>query len=442
MSWRTLPQSLGVDVLALKAAAFELSPDPAMVVDAAGALVAVNEAAEALFGQGLGLLARGRFSAALPPGSALVSLLDRAIEEGARVRERGVQITLFGLAPFEADGAAAPLGDGSVLLTLTVRAGLGAERAGAEAAGGLRSIVGLGRMLAHEIKNPLAGIRGAAQLLKSGAKAEDAPLAQLIVDETDRVRRLVDRMEAFSDDALPALSPLNIHQILDRVRALAANGVADGLALTEQYDPSLPPVLGDEDQLIQVFLNLVKNAAEAAHARGDGRGAIGIYTAYRHGVRVRALAANGVADGLGLKEYYDPSLPPVSGDEDQLIQVFLNLVKNAAEAAHSRGDGRGAIGIHTAYRHGVRVRAAKGQALRGAPLEVRVQDNGPGVPAHLREHLFQPFVTSKANGAGLGLALVSKLVAAHGGLFDFESEPGRTVFRVLLPIATEEDAPG
>ena len=372
MSWRTLPQSLGVDVLALKAAAFELSPDPAMVVDATGALVAVNEAAEALFGQGLGLLARGRFSAALPPGSALVSLLNRAIEENAKVRERGVQITLFGLAPFEADGAAAPLGDGSVLLTLSVKAGLGAERGGAEAAGGLRSIVGLGRMLAHEIKNPLAGIRGAAQLLKSSAKAEDAPLAQLIVDETDRVRRLVDRMEAFSDDALPALAPLNVHQVLDRVRALAANGVADGLVLREQYDPSLPPVLGDEDQLIQIFLNLVKNAAEAAHSRGDGRGEIAVYTAYRHGVRVRA---------------------------------------------------------------------AKGQALRGAPLEVRVVDNGPGVPAHLREHLFQPFVTSKANGAGLGLALVSKLVAAHGGLLDFESEPGRTVFRVLLPIASEEDVP-
>ena len=369
MSGRTQSQMVGVqDPNTIKAAAFELSPDPAFVVDASGALAAVNEAAETLFGQGLALLARGRFLAALPPSSALVSLLHRALNEGVRVRERAVQIALFGLPPFEADGAAVPLGDGSVLLTLRVRAGLGGDGRADDAAG-LRSLIGLSRMLAHEIKNPLAGIRGAAQLLKTGAKAEDAPLAQLIVDETDRVRRLVDRMEAFSEDTQPALTPINIHQVLDRVRALAANGFADDLVLKESFDPSLPPVLGDEDQLIQVFLNLVKNAAEAAHARGDGRGE---------------------------------------------------------------------ITIHTAYRHGVRVRGAAGQAFRGAPIEVRIQDNGPGVTEAIRTSLFQPFVTSKAMGAGLGLALVAKMVAAHGGLIDFESEPGRTVFRVLLPIAPQD----
>jgi two-component system, NtrC family, nitrogen regulation sensor histidine kinase GlnL len=353
----------------LKAVAFDLIPEPAMVVDRDGALVAVNEAAEALFGQGLALLARGRFKAALPPDSALVSLITRALIEEGAVRERGIEIALFGHPTFEADGAAAPLGDGAVLLTLHVKSGaLGVDRADVA---GLRSVVGLGRMLAHEIKNPLAGIRGAAQLLKSGAKANDVPLAQLIMDETDRVRRLVDRMEAFSDDAPPERSSVNIHQVLDRVRALAANGVAEGLLL---------------------------------------------------------------------KESFDPSLPPVWGEEDQLIQIFLNLVKNAAEAAHSRRDGRGEVLITTAYRHGVRVRAGDGKAAQGAPLEVRVQDNGPGVPPHLRDHLFEPFVSSKANGVGLGLALVAKLVAGHGGLIDFESEPGRTVFRVLLPAVPTASA--
>ncbi len=347
---------------ALRTAAFDASPWPALIISAEGSLIAANEAAETLFGQGLAMLARHRFEDALAPDGALMALLRRARAEQAPVREHGVTVTLFGHAPFLADGAAAPLGDGAVLLTLTLRAAH--ERRGdAQQQPGL---IGLGRMLAHEIKNPLAGIRGAAQLLKSGAGAEDAALAQLIVDEVDRLARLADRMEAFADPAESGRrSPVNIHAVLDRIRALASSGFAEELTIREHFDPSLPPTLGDEDQLVQLFLNLVKNAAQAARSRDDGRGELLLTTAFRHGVRVKA------ADG----------------------------------------------------------------GWRATPLEVRVQDNGPGVPEPLKAHLFEPFVTTKPNGAGLGLPLVAKLVAAHGGLVDFESEHGRTVFRVLLPIA-------
>jgi two-component system nitrogen regulation sensor histidine kinase GlnL len=351
----------------LKAAAFDAGADPALIIGEDGALRAANEAAETLFGQNLGVLTRGRLKD-LTSHEEIIRLMQTALETGSPARERDLEIALLGQPPFYAGAIAAPLGDGSLLLTFQPAGGNVARRTLDSQS--LRSIGGLGRMLAHEIKNPLAGIRGAAQLLKGGVKPEDAPLAELIVEETERIRRLVDRVEALGWDAPMALQDVNIHAVLDRVKALAANGAADGLSLRDAYDPSLPPTIGDEDQLIQIFLNLVKNAAEAAHARGDGRGEIVISTAYRHGLRIRS------------------------------------------------GDGR----------------------AKAVPLEVRVQDNGPGVPHKLRDQLFEPFVTTKTNGTGLGLALVAKLVAAHGGVVDFESEPGRTVFRVLLPLQSQNGA--
>jgi two-component system nitrogen regulation sensor histidine kinase GlnL len=326
---------------------------------AVGDLVAANEAAEALLGHGLALLARKRLVQGAPD-TPLAALIARARAEEAAVRERRLEISLPGHPMIEVEAAATPLPNGAVLLSLTPKGPGGIDRTS-----DLRSVAGMGRTLAHEIKNPIAGIRGAAQLLKSGATPDDMALAQLIVDETDRIKRLVDRVEAFSEEKPIEAKPVNIHVVLDRVRALIASGIGEGLTLREAYDPSLPPVWGDQDQLIQIFLNLAKNAAEAAHARGDDRGEVSITTGYRHGARLRSPSAK------------DP---------------------------------------------------------RGAPLEVKVQDNGPGVPADLRDHLFDPFVTTKPQGSGLGLTLVAKLVADHDGLIDFESEPGRTVFRVRLPV--------
>ena len=335
---------------------------PALVFAPDGRVLIANEAAEMLFGQALASLSRRSLPSLLSPGSELAVLFEQARREGGAARQADVEVALLGGPTFEAEVSFSPLPGGELLGAFYVEStGAKLERA-SEA---LRSVAGMGRTLAHEIKNPLAGIRGAAQLLKLGASPADAPLAQVIVDEVDRIRRLVDQVEAFSDDRVTEKRPVNIHRVLDRVRTLVASAFGDEVRFFDSYDPSLPQALGDEDQLVQIFLNVVKNAAEAVIERRDGRGEVLIATSYRSGARVRA--------------------------------------------------GR--------------------QGWRNAPLDVRVQDNGPGVAPELRHRLFDAFVTTKAGGMGLGLTLVAKLVDAHGGLIEVESEPGRTTFHILLPVA-------
>ena len=220
---------------AIRLAAFEAAPCALLVMNSAGELVCANHAAEILFGQGLS--PRRAVSLGLTvPGAPLRNFVERALRRGSGWRERELELVLPGRSPLVVDAVAGLATDGSVVVTLHPQ-GEGDEDA---PAGALQTAANLGRTLAHEIKNPLAGIRGAAQLLQSNASIEDAALAQLIMDETDRVRRLVERLESFSDPKRPVARPVNIHRVLDRVRALISNGVGEGLAFRAMYDPSLP----------------------------------------------------------------------------------------------------------------------------------------------------------------------------------------------------------
>ncbi|WP_017930539.1 two-component system sensor histidine kinase NtrB [Robiginitomaculum antarcticum] len=223
------------------------------------------------------------------------------------------------------------------------------------------AVEALGRMLAHELKNPLAGIKGAAQLLASEAKSDEAKeLIALITTETDRIRRLADRMEAFGSISMESLEAVNIHTVLRQTRLLAQS-------------------------------------------------------------------MNGE---IAFNENYDPSLPDVSGNRDALMQVTLNIIKNALEAIVQHKTGN-EITLQTAYRAGMS-RSETGRKL-ALPVEIRITDNGPGIPGHIRSQLFHPFVTDKPAGRGLGLTLVSKIIHAHGGIIEVSSKPGKTVFSILLP---------
>ncbi len=345
---------------------------PILLVGKENTILYANSGAEAFFSISARLMKKQTLADILPFGSPVLALVEEVRTHGASVTEHRVEISSPKIGTDrQADVSGQPIvtTDGADVL-LMLRERTMAEKIDQQRTsnrGAARSLTALGSLLAHEIKNPLSGIRGAAQLLETSGSDDDRALTRLICDETDRIVKLVDRMELIGIVSPHDAEAVNVHGVMDQVKRIAQSGFARGIRFTENFDPSLPPVSANRDQLIQVVLNLVKNAAEAL---GDKRDAM--------------------------------------------------------------------ITLSTAYRTGVRVQLPGSSERVSLPIELAVQDNGPGIPEDLLPDLYDPFITTKSQGSGLGLPLVIKIVSEYGGIVECDPTPGKTTFRLLLPMYREE----
>ncbi|MEL6168436.1 MAG: ATP-binding protein [Pseudomonadota bacterium] len=345
-------------------------PLPAFLVDPGNVIAEVNPAAETF----------ANVSARTMRGSPVFDqiAIDAPLEDSFE-RVRRDQAPLFINNVDVGSGARAPTAcnvqmatvagmPGFVLILIETRSIAERLGRGSSVQSAAKSAIGMAEMLAHEIKNPLAGITGAAQLLSMNLSGEDQDLTDLIVEETRRILKLLEQVEQFGNLSPPDRRPINVHDLLERARKTASVGFASGMTIEEAYDPSLPPTFVDQDQMLQVFQNLLKNAAEAS------------------------------------------------------------------------GEGGGTIRLRTFYETSLRVRKKGGTA--SLPLHVEIIDDGPGLPPEISGNVFDPFVSGRENGTGLGLALVSKIISEHDGWISVDSVPGRTVFRLSLPVAPKEAGEG
>lgn len=342
-------------------------PIPAFLIDENDRISDMNSAAE-------GFLNASRKSVLGSPvweciviDTPIEDAFDRARRDDAPLFVNDIDVGSRLRAPLQCGVQVAPVSEhpGQMLLMLSPRELAGRMTRTHSAKSAAQSAIGMAEMLAHEIKNPLAGITGAAQLISMNLAPEDVELTDLIVGECRRIVKLLEQVEQFGNLSDPDFHPVNLHDILDRARRSAALGFGAHMTIIEEYDPSLPMAWGDADQLLQVVLNLLKNASEASESK---HGTITIRTFYEHSFRLR------------------------------------------------RSDGTG----------------------KTLPLQIEIIDDGPGLPPTIRDDIFDPFVSGKENGTGLGLALVSKIISDHNGWISVNSIPGRTVFRLSLSRVPRE----
>ncbi len=342
-------------------------PVPVLLVDSEDAIIKVNPAAEGFLNASAKTLLGGPIWDSVAIDAPVEEAFTRCRKDQSSLYVNDVFVGGGSRPPMQCNIQIAPMnrGEGSMLFLIQPRefsGRLGNTRSVHSAA---KSAIGMAEMLAHEIKNPLAGITGAAQLLSMNLPKQDLELTDLIVEESRRIVKLLEQVEQFGNLRLPQKQAVNLHDTLDRARKSAMVSFGAHMRFVEDYDPSLPEASCDPDQLQQVVLNLIKNACEASKGQA---GEIRLRTFYEQSLRLR------------------------------------------------REDG-------------------SGNAL---PLQIEIQDDGPGLPNDIESDVFEPFVSGKENGTGLGLALVSKIIADHDGWVGVDSVPGKTVFRISLPIAPTE----
>ncbi|WP_208349187.1 two-component system sensor histidine kinase NtrB [Pseudaestuariivita rosea] len=343
-------------------------PTPALLIAPDDQIVDANPAAEGFLNSSTKVLTSGRLWERVSIDAPLQEAFSRARQDETVLYVNHINIGGRDRAPVSCNIQIAPLNgsNGQMIFLISPRELVTRINKAGGAQAAAKSAIGMAEMLAHEIKNPLAGITGAAQLLSMNLSNGDLELTDLIVAESRRIVKLLEQVEQFGNLRPPEKKPVNIHDVLDRARKSAMVGFGAAMAFVEDYDPSLPPTLGDADQLLQVFLNLLKNASEAAGNKG------------------------------------------------------------------------GTIRLKTSYDMSLRLRRKDGKAA-SVPLLVEIIDDGPGLPPEIEDNLFEPFISGRENGTGLGLALVSKIISEHGGWVTVDSVPGRTAFRISLPIATRKD---